>query len=177
MLRPAETADLSSATSSSILSNIGNAAGQWRSEEAEDTLLAVCEYGPVRHHRLVRLEKRAPRIWIGDWVEGAEQEIEQYWHLGEGAERLGPGCFRSGGARLTLENPSEPTIEEGWRSHVLGSREPAAVLRVDWEGAARRTTIIDWEPAESPLCATAEWTAGIADEIDEWNRRKANTRE
>ena len=133
---------------------------EWRSDEAEDRLLAVCEYGTVRHHRLVWFDKRAPRIWIADWLEGDVPGIEQYWHLGEGAEELGPGCFQAGGARLTLEKPGEPTIEEGWRSHVLGSREPAAVLRVDWEGAARRTTVIDWEPAKGPLCVTAEWSDG-----------------
>jgi hypothetical protein len=136
---------------------------EWQSDDVADTVAAVCAYGAVRHYRVVRLEKGEPRIWIADRVEGAGAGVSQYWHLGETAEELGPGCFRTAGARITLEKPDEMSIEESWRSRVLGSREPAQVVRVDWDGASGRTAVIDWNPNEDwnpkerPLRITAEW--------------------
>jgi hypothetical protein len=127
----------------------------WRSGAGEDLLEAVCSYGGIRHRRRVRFDKTAPRIEIEDTLEGgpAPGAVTQYWRLAEAPEQDGPRRFFSGGARITLDENVEVSIEEGWRSPVFGTRQQAPVLVVRWTGPPdnmRRVTVLEWDSGPEP---------------------------
>jgi hypothetical protein len=137
----------------------------WRSDEERDELDAVCEYGGVRHRRVLRFDKKKLRVWIADVLEGAARPgaVRQNWRLAEAPEELGPRCYSAGGARITLDENVEMSIEPGWRSVVLGSREEAPVLAVRWTGGALamgRVTVIDWVSGPEAAEVFALWTGG-----------------
>jgi hypothetical protein len=104
----------------------------WLTNFEEDFLDATCRYRGLEHRRRIRF-KKPDVISVLDEVTGSggPHLLEQFWHSGEEVTEESPRSFRLGhGARLLL--PHDATLEiggeNGWRSRVFGSKEPAAVI-------------------------------------------------
>jgi hypothetical protein len=94
---------------------------------------AECRYRGFVHRRRFLLIG-AEALLILDEVEGiGKHRIEQFWHLGSGAANV----------KMLFAGLGAPKQEEGWRSRVLGAKEPAPVI------ALRAATKLPL------LCATA----------------------
>lgn len=111
----------------------------WNSSPACDFLAAICRYRGCEHLRRIQFVKPS-LILIVDEITGppGEHLIEQFWHSGESVTGDSPRRFRVGrGARLLLSHGSELSTggENGWQSRAMGSKEPAAVVRVERHGA------------------------------------------
>jgi len=91
----------------------------WTSVAEFDELDAECLYEGFRHRRRVRFIKSGV-VLVLDEIEGPPgvHEVEQFWHPGP----------EPASERLVLELPCDR--QEGWRSIVLGAKEPSPVLRV-----------------------------------------------
>lgn len=117
------------------------------------SLEGECRYRGFRHRRRVTCE--APDcLRIDDRVDGpgresgGEEDIELFWHCGQPVQALGGGRFAIGeAAELQLPADLAGEIMEGWRSPVLGTKEPAPVIRgavrtcLPWEGQ----TVLRWK--------------------------------
>jgi len=104
----------------------------WKTSAAEDFLDAVCRYRGFEHRRIIRFAK-PDTIFVSDEVSGAggPHLLEQFWHSGEEVTEESPRSFRLGHkARLLLSHDAKLEIggDNGWRSKVFGSREPAAAI-------------------------------------------------
>jgi hypothetical protein len=107
----------------------------WKSSAEQDELDALCEYFGFRHRRRLVFQK-PHTLSILDEIEGGSSGphiVEQFWHPG------------SDGSRLTLDSRFDVRQIEGWRSRVLGSKEPANVVCVRYEGTlpVRLETTLD----------------------------------
>jgi hypothetical protein len=109
----------------------------WESGDDHDAIVATCRYNSVTHRRRVIFDKSNRRVLVEDEVEGdtAEHRIEQFWHFGSPVSQAGAPVWKIGSrATLTVSDTltSELTTagEHGWRSRVLGRKEPAGVLRL-----------------------------------------------
>jgi hypothetical protein len=103
-----------------------------RLDQPDAYIDAVCSYAGFRHRRRLWF-RPGVLVCVLDEVEGSGgvHEIEQFWHSGAPCTRLGLRRFRLGaGAVLATEVEAalESGGEHGWRSRVLGSKEPAAVV-------------------------------------------------
>ncbi len=115
---------------------------EWTSSGVADSLDASCAYAGFTHRRQIRFLKSAGCVVVLDTVEGpaGEHILEQFWHLGA-AEDAG---------RLAFTAPAESLA--GWRSRALGSREPAPVLRVTYQGPlpAQMAAVLDLSGNPAP---------------------------
>ena len=109
----------------------------WESDDDHDAVTATCQYNGVTHRRRVLFDKSGRRVSIEDEVDGdtAEHGIEQFWHFGCSVSQVGATVWKIG-SRTTLTTPDTLTCEltsageHGWRSRVLGRKDPAMVLRL-----------------------------------------------
>jgi hypothetical protein len=106
----------------------------WNSSGDGDFLAAICRYRGFEHLRRIRFVKPS-LIVVVDEITGppGERLIEQFWHSGETVTAESPRRFQLGSAaRLLLSHGGDVTTggEHGWRSRAMGSKEPAAVVRV-----------------------------------------------
>jgi hypothetical protein len=111
----------------------------WNTADDCDFLAATCRYRGFEHLRRIQYVKPS-LIVVVDEITGppGEHLIEQFWHSGEIVTEDWPRRFRLGRyALLHLSHPGEVTTggENGWRSPAMGSKEPAAVIRVEVRGA------------------------------------------
>ncbi len=130
--------------------------GEWRSSNESDYLAAICRYRGFEHLRRIEFVKPSLIVVVDD-ITGppGEHLIEQFWHCGEAVTAVSPRHFRLGRtARLLLSHDAEYETggENGWRSRVLGSKEPAGVMRVSTLGKLpmQLTAAIDLEGNASP---------------------------
>lgn len=105
--------------------------GEWRSDEASDTLEARCLARGVLHRR--RLWFRKPDlVFILDEIRQENQQLmaEQFWHAGVPVEKWGPNCFRLGSSATLLlaEDHGKAELSEGWRSLCYGHKEVSPVI-------------------------------------------------
>lgn len=119
----------------------------WETNANSDFLAAICRYRGFEHLRRILFVKPS-LIAIADEISGppGEHLIEQFWHSGDAVAQIESREFRLGrSARLLLSHGGER--EEGWRSRVMGSKEPAAMVRVPVRGKfpMRLTALIDLE--------------------------------
>ena len=131
----------------------------WETSERSDFLAAICRYGGFEHLRRI-LYMKPSLIAVVDDITGppGEHLVEQFWHSGEGVDEVSPREFRLGhSARLLLSHGGNH--EEGWRSRVMGSKEPAPVIRIATRGKLpiQLTAAIDLEGCLS----TAEISAAF----------------
>ena len=107
----------------------------WRQKDGG--LEGICRYHGFTHRRRIMIQRQ--RLLVYDEVSEAEAPktmhlVEQFWHAGAPTEQIGVDVFRIGArTRLTVSGPA--TIEEGWRSRVLGHKERASVVRCKIESA------------------------------------------
>ena len=96
---------------------------EWVSTEEHDYLDALCRYAGFVHRRRWLFVKPAV-LFVVDEVTGpaGTHLVEQWWHGGSDEP----------GRRLALAGSAERV--EGWRSRVLGAKEPAPVWRVAVRG-------------------------------------------
>ena len=114
----------------------------WESNAARDAIVATCRYDGVTHRRRMVFDKSDRRVLIEDEADGdtAEHRIEQFWHFGAPVSQGGATEWKIG-SRATLTTTdvltSELTTagEHGWRSRVLGRKEPASALRLHGDRA------------------------------------------
>jgi hypothetical protein len=111
---------------------------EWRTGAASDYLAAICRYRGFEHLRRIEFVKPSLIVIVDD-ITGppGEHLIEQFWHCGEAVTAGSPRRFRLGRtARLVLSHDAESETggENGWQSRVLGSKEPASVIRVSTRG-------------------------------------------
>jgi len=109
----------------------------WDSDTTRDAITAICRYDAVRHRRRIVFEKANRRLIIEDEVEGSTDQhvIEQFWHFGSEAQTCGVSSWKIGSHTIltvTGQFTRELTSggEHGWRSRVLGRKEPSQVLRL-----------------------------------------------
>jgi hypothetical protein len=105
--------------------------------EALGLMEGVCRYRGITHRRKLALDNQ--RLVITDSVEGSAGEhlIDQFWHPGEATVQLSARSFQIGSrARIDIDPAFEVTVEDGWRSRVLGQKTPAPYLQ-----ASRRCTL------------------------------------
>jgi hypothetical protein len=133
----------------------------WSSGADCDFLQAVCRYRGFEHRRRIQFVKPS-LILVVDEVAGppGEHLIEQFWHSGETVAPDSPRSFRLGRrARLWLSQPAEAMTggEHGWRSRVMGSREPAAVVHAELRTPlpVRWTAAIDLDGDTQPARISA----------------------
>jgi hypothetical protein len=133
----------------------------WSTGDDCDFLAAICRYRGFEHLRRIQYVQPSLIVVI-DEITGppGEHLIEQFWHSGEGVSEDGPRRFRLGRlARLHLSHPGEATTggENGWRSPAMGSKEPAAVIRVAVRGAfpMQLTATIDLDGNATPSAISA----------------------
>lgn len=124
----------------------------WESRETWDRLTAACAYAGFRHQRQIVFRKDEFWIAVIDRVEGppGEHRMEQFWHLGAGAQQRSAKSFQVGSQTvISLEAGSKPELSEGgdygWISPALGAKQPAPVLRVERRAGLPLTlaTVID----------------------------------
>lgn len=107
---------------------------QWHSDAKQDYLDAECRYRRLRHRRRVFFAKPESLLFILDDLEGEAIEAEQFWHTSGKIAMLTPGCFAlAGGGTLALALSGAAVDlteagEFGWRSPVLGIKEPTPVI-------------------------------------------------
>ncbi len=91
----------------------------WGTTESGDRIDATCQYRGFTHRRGVWFEEPGV-LHIVDDISGpaGEHDIEQFWHLGAREDRQ----------RFTFDGAVEEV--DGWRSRVMGRKEPAAVIRL-----------------------------------------------
>jgi hypothetical protein len=142
----------------------------WRSGADEDFLDAMCHYRGLEHRRRI-LFLKPDAIFVLDEVSGpgGARLLEQFWHSGEEVTEESPRRFRLGrSARLLLSQDGSLEVggENGWRSRALGSKEPAAVIRVaeTRELPARFAAVIDLSGSATGL-DVSESGDGIAIEL------------
>jgi hypothetical protein len=133
----------------------------WSAGDDCDFLAAVCRYRGFEHLRRIQYVKPS-LIVVVDEITGppGEHLIEQFWHSGENVTEDWPRRFRLGRlARLHLSHPGEATTggENGWRSRAMGSKEPAAVIRVEVRTAfpMQLTAAIDLDGDANPSAISA----------------------
>jgi hypothetical protein len=133
----------------------------WAGGDDSDFLAAICRYRGFEHLRGIQYVKPS-LIVVVDKITGppGEHLIEQFWHSGESVTENGPRTFRLGRlARLHLSHPGELTTggENGWRSRAMGSKEPAAVIRVAVRGGfpTQLTAAIDLKGDAEPSAISA----------------------
>ncbi len=112
---------------------------EWTTSADRDLLSATCRYRGFEHTRRILFVKPS-LILVVDDISGppGDHLIEQFWHSGEGVSSDSPRRFRLGReARLLLSHDAEAAAggDDGWRSRAMGSKEPAAVIRVPVRGA------------------------------------------
>jgi hypothetical protein len=102
-------------------------------KQRDGALEGVCQYHGFTHRRRILVQRQ--RLLVHDEVFGSKgvHVVEQFWHAGEPAEQLAPNLFQIG-ARTMLTVSTSATLEEGWRSRVLGHKEFAPVIRCRKEG-------------------------------------------
>ncbi len=106
----------------------------WSVTKTREEVEAECRYRGLTHRRRIEWEKPS-RIKITDEIEGDSgmHQIEQFWHAGSRARRIGPREFALGaGAALVLDGDAEITEggEFGWRSPAFAMRLPSPVIRL-----------------------------------------------
>lgn len=133
----------------------------WKSSQASDYLAAICRYRGFEHLRRVEFVKPSLILVIDD-ITGppGEHRLEQFWHAGVAVEQESPRRFRlAREARLLLSRDGELSVggENGWRSRVFGSKEEAAVVRVEYRGAlpAQLVAAIDLTGCAEPSHVSA----------------------
>jgi hypothetical protein len=116
----------------------------------------------------VVFRKRDLLLFIYDDV-ASDQAVEQFWHFGEAAAQISPSCWRIGTRGCLLISGSATANlstgeEHGWRSRVLGRKEPAQVLRLPAPNtpATRFVTLVD---LSGRMAATEELAAAEAQEV------------
>ena len=126
--------------------SVGRISLQYRSERVDyeaadrDLLSATCRYRGLEHTRRILFVKPS-LILVVDDIAGppGDHLIEQFWHSGEGVSSDSPRRFRLGREALLVALSRTPKLttggENGWRSRAMGSKEPAAVIRVPVRGA------------------------------------------
>ncbi len=129
----------------------------WTSDANGDFLAAMCLYRGFEHLRRIQFVKPS-LIVIVDEITGppGEHLLEQFWHSGESVKADSSRSFQLGrSARLLLAHDGELTSggENGWRSRAMGSKEPAAVVRVAVRGAlpAQLLAAIDLDGGATPF--------------------------
>jgi Heparinase II/III-like protein/Heparinase II/III N-terminus len=121
----------------------------WQSNSEEDFLDATCRYRGLEHRRRIRFKKPTTISVLDELTgSGGPHLLEQFWHSDEEVTAESPRSFRLGhGARLLLSHDATLEVggENGWRSRVFGSKEPAAVICMAWKQAlpASFVTIIE----------------------------------
>jgi hypothetical protein len=122
---------------------------EWHSTLERDSLTAVCRYGDHLHRRRVVFRKRDLLLFIYDDVETGDV-VEQFWHFGETVVQSGVSRWRVGARGcLLVSGSATPDLsiggENGWRSQVLGCKEPAYVLCLTpvQSGRTRFATLLD----------------------------------
>ena len=122
---------------------------EWRTDAKSDFLAAICRYRGFEHLRRIEFVKPS-LIVIADDITGppGEHLAEQFWHCGEDVTAVSPRSFRLGRPHASLlshDAECETGGENGWRSRVLGSKEPASVVSVSTRGTfpMQLTTAID----------------------------------
>jgi len=113
---------------------------------------------PVKHRRLIELDKRARRIVIEDTLEMAEDhQVELFFHCHEATEVQASGeafIVRRGEAslRLTLPRLPEASVEvyrgslapmSGWVSRAFDCRQPAPTIA--WRARLMRSSVLRTE--------------------------------
>ncbi len=117
---------------------------EWKTSLERVFLDAECASRGVTHRRRFLLLGSSVLL-IVDEVSGAagRRELEQFWHAGAPVTLTERGRCRIGSSEVYFAGPATPEEKAGWRSRVLGSKEPAPVIQLRWKG-------------EFPqLCATA----------------------
>jgi hypothetical protein len=98
---------------------------------------------------LLKLEQL---LIIEDHVEGSDSaphRIEWFWHPGQPGELDGASLSIGARSRLVWSETLASSLTEGgefgWRSEVLGVKEPAPVLRLEYTGQLpiRRIALLD----------------------------------
>jgi len=154
---------------------------QWHTDAKQDYVDAECRYRRLRHRRRV-LFLKPQFLFILDDLEGDEIDAEQFWHTGARIEMLTPGCFAlSGGGALVLALSGAAVDlteagEFGWRSPVLGVKEPTPVIVSRRRGtqSLRFGAMLAFCPPKSPsalalktaeddlrMDLTGEWNASV----------------
>jgi len=106
----------------------------WQAEPGRTMVDAECRYAGLRHRRRLLLTPQL--LVIVDDLEGpdGEHQVEQFWHPGMAPERTGTHTFQiAGAALLSLPQALAAELAEGgewgWRSLVMGHKDPAPVIR------------------------------------------------
>jgi hypothetical protein len=115
-------------------------------KQKDGALEGVCRHHGFTHRRRILVQRQ--RMLVHDEVFGPKgvHVVEQLWHTGESAEQLAPNLFQIGvRTLLTVSGPA--TLEEGWRSRVLGHKEFAPVVRFKRESPfpVALTTEFTWK--------------------------------
>jgi hypothetical protein len=133
----------------------------WTTSDDCDFLAAICRYRGYEHLRRIQYAKPSI-IVVVDEITGPSGDhlVEQFWHSGENVNENWPRRFRLGQhARLHLSHAGELSTggENGWRSRAMGSKEPAAAIRVAVRGAfpMRLTAAIDLDGNADPAAISA----------------------
>ena len=91
---------------------------------------ALCRYRGITHRRAVLLDGRGILLVV-DRLEGPEGEhdVKQSWHAGKAVAAISATRFLIGAhTQLILTEPA--TLEDGWRSCALASKQPSQVIAV-----------------------------------------------
>ena len=130
----------------------------WISNAEFDFLDALCRGQFLHRRRIVFLKPLQLLFSVDDvaWLieDYASHRVEQFWHLGDAAAESRFSC--AGGNRLPLEEGGET----GWRSCVLGTKQPAPVLCVRAEGRLPMTLATAFDFSGSPGGATLAMQSG-----------------
>ncbi len=114
---------------------------QWQASTAMVFLDAECAYREFRHRRrFVLVENRI--LFVLDEVSGGaeEQELEQFWHVGQVSKQLHSHGFLLGEAALLFASPGTPVVESSWRSHALAEKVSSSAIALRWKATLPQTS-------------------------------------
>ncbi len=97
-------------------------------KQKDGGLEGVCRYQGFTHRRRILIQRQ--RLLVHDEVSGPKgmHVLDQFWHAGLPVEQLGPSLFQIG-ERVRLTVSGTASLDQGWRSRVLGHKELAPVIR------------------------------------------------
>jgi Heparinase II/III-like protein/Heparinase II/III N-terminus len=111
----------------------------WETTPDQDYFDGVCRYGGFEHRRRVVFLKQDLVMLVLDEIQGppGEHLAEQFWHFALPPQKVVDRRYRigresriwfsiAGGGQVEVAQGGE----HGWRSHALGQKEPAPVLRI-----------------------------------------------
>lgn len=111
----------------------------WEITPEQDYFDGVCRYCGFEHRRRVVFLKESLVMLVLDDVQGppGEHLVEQFWHFALPPQKVTDRRYRIGRQSriwFSVAEGGQVDVAEGgehdWRSHALGQKEPAPVLRV-----------------------------------------------